>query len=578
VLAFAAVASGASAQQFDYKASLEGVADSDLAGRIEAASSLISLAEQPPAGLAGLRRRADDDKGRIDEVLRSEGYYQGRVAVNIDQSVSPAQVHIQVDPGRASRLVAFTIHFVAPGPLPPELKTLGVELDQRARAEPVVKAEAALLKDLGERAYPLAKVVERRVVVDDAAATMRVELDVDPGPKARFGPVTVTGLTGLDEAWVRNRIPWQHGDPFSLKMMERLRKRLTDSRLFAAVHLTPATELDADGLLPVTVALTEGKSRSVGIGGSWGSSEGFSGQAFWEDRNLLGGAEKLRGQATDGKLRKAVDFSYDGPDVGMPDQNLIGATKVERQTTEAYTSNSVGGSAGLAWQLGETWHASASAAYERTLETQDTINYNVSLASMPLELRHDGSDSLLDPTAGDRVTLTVQPFLSLLGDHTAFIRMELYGTEYLKLLDSPRLVLAGWERVGTIQGAGEFAVPPDKRFYVGGSGSLRAYAFQKAGPLDVNDTPLGGNSSLSFGGEIRIKATDEIGVVPFVEGGRAYSGAIPDLGQSLFWGAGLGLRYYTALGPVRADIGIPLTPRSNIDGHYQVTLSLGQAF
>jgi translocation and assembly module TamA len=113
---------------------------------------------------------------------------------------------------------------------------------------------------------------------------------------------------------------------------------------------------------------------------------------------------------------------------------------------------------------------------------------------------------------------------------------------------------------------------------MGGAGSVRAFGFQKAGPVDAAGDPTGGVSALGLGGELRFRASDTIGVVPFVEGGRAYASRLPDLSQTLFWGGGIGLRYITPIGPVRADVAVPVNRRSGVDDPFQIYLSLGQAF
>ena len=122
------------------------------------------------------------------------------------------------------------------------------------------------------------------------------------------------------------------------------------------------------------------------------------------------------------------------------------------------------------------------------------------------------------------------------------------------------------------------ACRPTIVLYAGGAGSVRGYEFQTVGPLDDSNDPLGGRSLLTFGGELRWRITETIGLVPFVDAGNVYDSIYPDLSEDFFWGAGLGLRYYTDFGPLRADFAVPLDRRDNVDDAFQFYISLGQAF
>ncbi|HTH17706.1 MAG TPA: autotransporter assembly complex family protein [Magnetospirillum sp.] len=564
-----------------YEAKINGAPSADLADKLEAEARLIQAKEDQPASMVSLRRRAEADMSRLVEVLRSEGYYDGKASFTMDEDKRPVPVEVTIDAGPRYRIEAFNVRLDhaanQPEPEPVPISDLGLAIGEPARAQLVVTAQAALLKALAEQGFPLAKVWNREAVVDHAALTMRVNVVVAAGPQCHFGPVTVTGLTRLREKWVRARLPWQEGERFSVSQMELLRKRLVESRLFSSVKLSTAKEVDAQGRLPITVELNEAKRRSFGLGASWASSEGFGGRAFWEHRNILGGAERLRAELTASQIRNAVDITARVPDLGRPDQDGIAAFTAEEQRTDAYITRTVGGSAGMEWVVSPTWRVSASTAVERTFEDRNDQTRQFTLVSFPLEARHDDTDELLDPSRGNRLRVQVRPFVRELGT-VGFQRFEINDSHYIELLNDPRVILAGWVQFGVITGIGLADVPSDKRFYVGGGGSVRAYGFQKAGPLDQNGNPLGGLSALAFGGEVRIKVTDTIGIVPFIEAGNAYETRLPDPGQDLRWGAGLGLRYFTPIGPVRADIAVPLNPRRGVDSPFQVYLSLGQAF
>lgn len=564
----------AAAQEVAYRVELTGV-EGDLRDKVEAASRLVQLADEPPASLVSLTRRAEGDVGRIDEVLRSEGYYAGRVAFTIEDTATPVRIALTVEPGPPFALSRFDVRFQPSLPDPP---ATDIRVGERARAQSVVDAQAALLRALAEQGYPLARVADRRAVVDHATTTMAVDLLVDPGPLSAFGPVTVGGLDRLDEDWVRNRVPWQPAERFSVTQMEELRKRLVASRLFSSVKLATAGAVDARGQLPVAVELEEADRRSIGASVGWSSSEGIATEAFWEHRNLLGGAERLRTALVVGEVRTGLDATFRNPDVGRADQDFLASTVVEEQRTEAYVTRTAGGSVGLEWLLSPTWRASAAIALERTFEERQQSVRTYTLLSFPLEARQDTTDDLLDPRRGNRLTAQVRPFVEALGGTAGFTRFDLVDSHYLEVSAEPRLILAGWGRIAAIRGAGLAEVPANHRLYVGGGGSVRAYGFQLAGPVDDAGDPTGGLSALAFGAELRARLTDSIGIVPFIEAGNAYDTPWPEPDNGLLWGAGLGLRYHTPIGPVRADIALPLNPRRGIDDSFQVYLSLGQAF
>ena len=163
-------------------------------------------------------------------------------------------------------------------------------------------------------------------------------------------------------------------------------------------------------------------------------------------------------------------------------------------------------------------------------------------------------------------------------ENTLFLVSEVSGSTYYSVFDDDQLVLAARTRVGSIVGEETEVIPANKRFYAGGGGSIRGFEFQKVGPLDDDEDPLGGRSVLELGFEARIRLTETIGLVPFIEGGTVFDSSFPDFDEELLWSAGLGLRYFTAIGPVRLDVGFPLNGRDGVDGLFEFYVSLGQAF
>ena len=131
--------------------------------------------------------------------------------------------------------------------------------------------------------------------------------------------------------------------------------------------------------------------------------------------------------------------------------------------------------------------------------------------------------------------------------------------------------------LGIIVASDRDEVPPDERFYAGGGSSVRGYEFQSVGPREDND-PIGGRSLFEISLEGRLYLTDSIGAVLFADGGSAFSSQVPDFHETVRWGLGAGLRYFTRAGPVRVDIAFPLSQRSDMDDSYQLYVSFGQSF
>ena len=215
-------------------------------------------------------------------------------------------------------------------------------------------------------------------------------------------------------------------------------------------------------------------------------------------------------------------------------------------------------------------------AFANILTTaQRTKNYT--LFGVPAYLKLDATDNLLNPTRGWRVLLSMAPAHTISSPNLTFVTGLVSASTYWSVVSDDRAVLAAQAAFSSLAGAPLAELPADQKIYAGGGGSIRPYGYQMAGPLDSNNIPIGGKSSLVIDLEARIKVTPTIGVVPFFDAGSYYETSAPQIGRGFLYGVGLGLRYYTGFGPLRLDLATPLRRRSG-DAPIQVYISLGQAF
>ena len=555
--------------------------DGDLASEITRNSLLQAQHKHPPQSLAALRDRARRDIDRLQTVLDSEGYYDATIDFAIDRRAQPAVVTVTIQPGQ--RYVFGTATVEPPkGAKPPALwnvtepETLGLTVGKPARAATILSAEALILEQRRRHGWPFARIESRRVVADIATKTVTVTYILNLGPFCRFGPVTIRGLKRLDPAFARRRIVWKAGAVYDQDQVDKTKQALIATNLFAIVAVTPTKSLRPDGTTPMLITLTERARRSVTVGGGFDTSEGLEMTFGWENRNLFGDAQDVKTTATVGQSKNAAEIDYRRPDFGAVNQDFVASASLDNEILDAFRTISEQASAGIDWRLNPKleFQASALAEHARINEITDTRTYT--LVGLPLILKQDETDDTLNPTTGYRLDLTGTPYLRALGSQLTFTQMTATGTSYRKLDPDAEYVIAAQTALGASVGTSLASIPKDHRLYAGGGGSVRGFAYQKAGPLDSGENAIGGRSLFETSVELRIRLNESFGLVPFVDAGSDYASAFPDF-SSLYEGVGIGLRYFTTIGPIRFDMATPLDPHSS-DSPIQVYIGLGQAF
>ncbi len=281
-----------------------------------------------------------------------------------------------------------------------------------------------------------------------------------------------------------------------------------------------------------------------------------------------------------------ANANFRRPDFLLTNQDFLATAEIADDTPVAYHSRRALATAGVERRFGrlltggvllEGEEADVKQLANVSTNTSAQRTQRYTLFGIPAYIKLDTTDNLLSPTRGWRAQLSVTPAHILSNPSSTYVTNLLSASTYWKVDADGRAILAGRVAFGSLDGAPLSAIPADQRIYVGGGGTIRPYGYQMAGPLASNNDPIGGKSSLVLNFESRIKVTDTIGVVPFVDAGSYYETSVPHLDQRLFYGVGLGLRYYTPFGPLRLDLATPLYKR-NADSWVQVYVSLGEAF
>ncbi len=562
-----------------YRVRIEGIPSLTLRTALERHAQTVLSRNHPPASLRQLRYRAQSDIPRLESVLQSRGYHEGQVGVEILADKSPARVVFKVVTGPQYHIRRWVLTYADvndPNHAPPDL-TVGNITDRPADTAAILETEQQLLSQLRNQGYPFCQLGRRDVVIHEEDQTLSLATQILPGPHTTFGSITVAGANAVEEGYVRRRVRWQSGDRYQQKRLRDLEKDLLDEGLFAAVRVTPDRTLDPNGALPITITVTERKHRTFRIGGTYVSDEqGLGSQVSWEHRNLTGGGQRFRTQFATSQTEWQQTMSYVQPDLGHPDLDLLLNFDFGRKYPEAYRSENLRAGAILQYRFTRQSRLWGGIAQEFSQVEQLGLTNRYRFMEFPLGLDLDRRNDPLNAVKGWRFLIQSTPFVDTRSD-LSFFRNYAEGRVYQHVLPSKKTVFAARLGAGLIAGASLLDVPADKRFFAGGAGSVRGYAYQSIGP-SANGTPLGGLSLVETSLELRTQLNPKIGTVVFLDGGLVMAEQFQrDNEEPMRWGAGVGIRYSLGFAPLRFDVAFPLNGDDD-DREYQFYVSLGQAF
>ncbi|MDE2005923.1 MAG: BamA/TamA family outer membrane protein [Rhodospirillales bacterium] len=466
--------------------------------------------------------------------------------------------------------------------------SLGLAPGQPGRAADVLAARIRLLAALQGEGYALATVSEPLAILHPGTRTLDITFRVAAGPRVDLGPIRFAGLKTIRAPFLRRHITLHPGEQFTPAALDAARRSLAALPIVSSVTVQLATTTDAQGRLPVTFALAERRAHVVTLSADYSTDLGVGLTAAWEDRNLFGNAEDLRiaagthfgGTATDG-LGGSLDAIFTKPDFLARDQSLTLSLATLDRNLVPYDQIAVIARAGLSRPLTPHLIGAVAIAAEQEAITQDGTVRDATLVGVPLSVAYDSTDSPFAPTRGFRASAIVTPTDVFTPPTRQFIIAEASGSTYLDLSrfagERPgRSVLALRGYIGSIVGASLDSIPADKRFYGGGSGTIRGYKYLSIGPTFADGTIEGGASIDAGTIELRQRVWGKIGIASFVDFGQVAAGSAP-FAASLRVGAGFGLRYFTSFGPLRVDIAVPLRRLPGGDA-FELYIGLGEAF
>lgn len=590
-----------------YTVRIEGSPSEAITAQLQRTSQLVILEERPPSTLIGLRRRADNDLADLLKVLHSYGYLAAQVQVQFDTSKKPLDLTIAITPGELFTLDSVKI-------LPAEgndgasnnvancqaaaLEGLSAELlpfpyGKTALPAEILAAEAKMLGMLADKGFPFATISKRDAVADNTKLSLNLVYFISTGPQALFGPTTITGNKHVKEELIRKKIAWSEGARFNAQALVKTQQALEGLALFITTEISFDDHVEEDNSLPLTIHVVEGKMRTIGAGISYMNDPGFKvhqvWQRFgingaWQHRNIRGIGEKLSIETNIGWKYYDGLVRYVQPEFFRPREDLIWLAEATHDTTTGYTESYLAVSGTLERKVSKSMRFSYGLMFKRLISShsepseQSENKGRFTLVKMPLQLHWSSATNLLDPVDGQAVALKSIPSCQVIPPHFTYWINTLAYSFYKPLRSDDSVVLAVKATAGSIWGAKRRTIPAPERFYAGSDTLLRGYRYKSVSPLGRHHRPVGGLSMFVLSTELRLRPKERLGWVFFYEVGNVYKEVWPTFSGKQLQSAGIGLRYPTPIGPIRADLAFPLNRRHKIDSAFQLYFSIGQTF
>ena len=539
----------------------------------------VSDVEWPRLATAPGRPLRDADTGedarRIARALEDAGHASARVDVVAPEGGGEVPVVFRAQAG--PRTLVASVSVDTSGPLPGDnpARELSVRVGLPYRIRDVARDRNALLSTYRDAGYAQAEVTPEATLSEDRRQA-DVVLHVTAGPRLSVDHVVVAGLERTEEEVVRREMTVREGGPLGQQQVIESQRRLGALGLFQRVSVAEI-DPESSGQRTLLVSAEEAPLTTVAYGIGYSENDLLRGSLEVTRRNLFGMDRTLSAFARLSFRGSRFLTTFREPYFLGRRQEMFASGFREEGERPFFDFVRYGGLLQTARALSPRWSLIVRGGYQR-VHVFNVINPgqvsrefgNYAVAGPSSSVVNDTRDDPLEPHRGRFLSADVEYSDKHFGGDT-FVKGFVQASGFERL--TSRLVLALNARLGLARTIGleeSIFLPRAERFYAGGDYSLRGFSLDSV-------LPSGGNALVLGSAELRIDAGRYIAAAVFSDVGNVFP-LVSDLDlRDLRYTAGVGLRYKSALGPLRVDWGYKLDRRPG-ESAYHVHLTIGHAF
>ncbi|SDK99171.1 autotransporter secretion outer membrane protein TamA [Modicisalibacter muralis] len=548
--------------------------------------------------LAEVRRRAV-------EALRAYGYYESELDIRLVGEKSVERAVIRIQPGPRVKITELYVEVAGAASEDSAFQQVLDDLPLK-EGEPLLHSKYDGLRNRFstlalERGYFEASFTERRIEVRPWEQSARIYLELDSGPRYRFGEVNFEG-SQIEQSRLRNMLPFKPGDPYLAAQLAEYNQRLSETDWFSGIGVrpriasaantgsvaqaqrnwweavdrqsasgsgvtTPESELlSANAIdaavavgrvgpptVPVDVSLTPADRHQFEVGIGYATDVGPRTQFSWQQPWL-----NEQGHSLNHELYLSGPEQRFSGEYVMPLENplrdsyelLYGLKNFDNEDTQSLEASV---EFARRWKFDNGW---IQRLYFRT-SYEDFVQADqedqVLLLYPGISWTRTRTRNPRFPTWGDRQSFSLEVSDTSWGSDANFVRATL-DSQWIRMIGNDNRFV-GRIGAGAISTDTFEKIPPSLRFFTGGDRTVRGYSYESLAPENADGELLGGQHMFTASIEAQRRVTGNWWGAAFVDTGNAFNEWWPN---DLATGVGLGVRWVSPVGPIRLDIAHPL--------------------
>jgi len=487
----------------------------------------------------------------------ARGYYDAHFALTSAHKGNCWVLNLAVQPGEPVKVTKVEVQVTGDGQgLPRFQEIVAAPLYQSGDVfvhQPYEDLKTKLNRAASSLGFLDAKYTTHEIEVDPDTRQAAVKVQFDTGKRYRIGEVTVAQDV-LDDKYLKRYVKVHPGDAYSADDLQAQRGILESSGYYNDVQVHSHYKQAKDGQIPVDIEAPRGKRYTYTGRLGYGSDTGFRAEPemdiHWVNRK--GHSVSVVGKVA--QTEDSVTAAYKVP-LWKPEHEYASLSAGWKKTnTNGIRSNGFNVGFDYNRRNSHDWQQTAFVNYlDEKTQTGTDPALRSQMTLLGARVKKTQTDDPLFPTHGWQASAEVQGARKGLLSDQSLVQAKLQ-TKYLQpTVGKDKLILQG--TAGSTWSGGQLAdIPKTLRFFAGGQTSVRGYDLESIGETDANGVVIGGKNLLVGSVEYEHPFADKWSAAAFVDTGKAFN-QWNKVGNKV--GEGVGLRWKSPLGPVRADLAVP---------------------